>query len=104
MDYNEVDTIPADFFDGLTSIRILALNDNLFNVTTGLHYLKGQLEGCQSPKQTISLARTLLVVSLVSPAMAPEGTAQTAAKELLDSILDIVVWIFENHDTHLLFL
>ena len=108
MDYNEVDTIPADFFDGLTSIRILALNDNLFNVTTSLHYLKGQLEGCQSPKQKrqngISLARTLLVVSLVSPTMALEGTAQTAAKELLDSILDIVVWIFENHDTHLLFL
>lgn len=35
LDYNEFDTIPADFFDGLTSIRILALNDNPFNATTG---------------------------------------------------------------------
>lgn len=69
--------------------------------TTGLHYLKGQLESYQSPKQKrqngISLAGTLLAVSPVSPVMAPAGTAQTAAKELLDSILDIVVRIFENH-------
>ncbi|KAJ9696878.1 hypothetical protein PVL29_008879 [Vitis rotundifolia] len=35
LDYNKFDTIPADFFDGLTSIRILALNDNPFNATTG---------------------------------------------------------------------
>ena len=66
--------------------------------TTGLHYLKGQLESYQSPKQKrqngISLAGTLLAVSPVSPVMAPAGTAQTAAKELLDSILDIVVRIF----------
>ncbi|RVW97664.1 Exocyst complex component SEC8 [Vitis vinifera] len=58
--------------------------------TTGLHYLKGQLESYQSPKQKrqngISLAGTLLAVSPVSPVMAPAGTAQTAAKELLDSI------------------
>uniref|UniRef100_F6I3J8 Uncharacterized protein n=1 Tax=Vitis vinifera TaxID=29760 RepID=F6I3J8_VITVI len=42
LDYNEVDTIPTGFFDGLTSIQILALNDNPFNATTGLRYLKGQ--------------------------------------------------------------
>ncbi|WJZ82842.1 hypothetical protein VitviT2T_002567 [Vitis vinifera] len=42
LDYNEVDTISIGFFDGLTSIQILALNDNPFNATTSLHYLKGQ--------------------------------------------------------------
>ena len=84
-DYNKVDTTLVDFFDGLTSIRILAPDDNPFNGTIGLHYLQGQLESYQSPKPKrqngISLARTLLAVSLVSPAMAPAGTAQTAAKE-----------------------
>ncbi|XP_009588083.1 exocyst complex component SEC8 [Nicotiana tomentosiformis] len=67
---------------------------------TGLHYLKGQLESFQSSKQKhqngIYLA-VLLAVSPVSPVMAPTGTAQAAAKELLDSILDTVVHIFENH-------
>lgn len=66
--------------------------------TTGLHYLKGLLESYQLPKQKrqngISPAGTVLTVSPVSPVMAPTGTAQTAAKELLDSILDIVVRIF----------
>lgn len=69
--------------------------------TTGLHYFKGQLESYQLPKQKrqngISLTGTLLSVSPVSPVMAPMGTAQSAAKELLDSILEIVVRIFENH-------
>ncbi|KAL2555543.1 Exocyst complex component SEC8 [Forsythia ovata] len=68
---------------------------------TGLHYLKGRLESHQLPKQKrqngITLAGTLLAVSPVSPVMSPSGTAQTAAKELLDSILDTVVRIFENH-------
>eukprot|EP00257_Ricinus_communis_P003816 XP_002516393.2 exocyst complex component SEC8 [Ricinus communis] len=70
-------------------------------VTTGLHFVKGQLESYQLPKQKrqngISLAATLLSVSPVSPVMAPAGKAQAAAKELLDSILDTVVQIFENH-------
>ncbi|PHT31352.1 Exocyst complex component SEC8 [Capsicum baccatum] len=67
---------------------------------TGLHYLKGQVESFQSSKQKhqngIYLA-VLLAVSPVSPVMAPTGIAQAAAKELLDSILDTVVHIFENH-------
>ncbi|CAI9767484.1 unnamed protein product [Fraxinus pennsylvanica] len=71
------------------------------NMVTGLHYLKGRLESHQLPKQKrqngLTLAGTLLAVSPVSPVMSPAGTAQTAAKELLDSILDIVVRIFENH-------
>ncbi|XVE75412.1 hypothetical protein DITRI_Ditri12bG0092000 [Diplodiscus trichospermus] len=69
--------------------------------TTSLHFTKGQLESYQLTKQKrqngISLAGTLLAVSPVSPVMAPAGKAQAAAKELLDSILDAVVRIFENH-------
>ncbi|XWS66207.1 hypothetical protein CRYUN_Cryun05aG0180000 [Craigia yunnanensis] len=69
--------------------------------TTSLHFMKGQLESYQLSKQKrqngISLAGTLLAVSPVSPGMAPTGKAQAAAKELLDSILDSVVRIFENH-------
>ncbi|KAJ4834639.1 exocyst subunit [Turnera subulata] len=69
--------------------------------TSSLHYVKGQLESYQLPKQKrqngISLAVTLLAVSPVSPVMAPTGNAQAAAKELLNSILDTVVRIFENH-------
>ncbi|XP_068331087.1 exocyst complex component SEC8-like [Pyrus communis] len=69
--------------------------------TTGLHFMKGQLQSYQLPKQKrqngISLSGTLLAVSPVSPVMAPAGKAQAAAKELLDSVLDAVVRIFENH-------
>ncbi|KDP23101.1 hypothetical protein JCGZ_00527 [Jatropha curcas] len=35
LDFNEFDTIPSDFFDGLTSIRVLALDQNPLNKTTG---------------------------------------------------------------------
>ncbi|OIV89564.1 hypothetical protein TanjilG_19241 [Lupinus angustifolius] len=69
--------------------------------TGDLHFIKGQLESYQLPKQKrkngISIAGTLLAVSPVSPLMAPGGKGQVAAKELLDSILDVVVRIFENH-------
>ncbi|KAJ8748917.1 hypothetical protein K2173_013352 [Erythroxylum novogranatense] len=69
--------------------------------TTGLHFVKGQLESFHLPKPKlqngISLAGTLLAVSPVSPVMAPTGRAQVAAKELLDSILETAVRIFENH-------
>ncbi|KAG8380542.1 hypothetical protein BUALT_Bualt06G0026400 [Buddleja alternifolia] len=68
---------------------------------TGLHYLKGRLESHQLPKQKrqngISITGALLAASPVSHVMSPAGTAQIAAKELLDSILDTVVRIFENH-------
>ncbi|XP_048327515.2 exocyst complex component SEC8 isoform X1 [Ziziphus jujuba] len=69
--------------------------------TVGLHFMKGQLESYQLPKQKrqngISLAGTLQAVSPVSSVMAPTGKAQAAAKKLLDSVLDTVVRIFENH-------
>ncbi|KAA8549953.1 hypothetical protein F0562_001639 [Nyssa sinensis] len=35
LDFNDFDTIPGDFFHGLTSVRVLALDHNPFNVTTG---------------------------------------------------------------------
>ncbi|KAJ9177878.1 hypothetical protein P3X46_009809 [Hevea brasiliensis] len=35
LDFNEFDTIPSDFFDGLSSIRVLALDENPFNQSTG---------------------------------------------------------------------
>ena len=60
--------------------------------------MKGQLGSYQLSKHKrqngISLSGTLLAVSPVSPVMAPTGKAQAAAKELLDSILEIVVQIF----------
>ncbi|KAK6163642.1 hypothetical protein DH2020_000506 [Rehmannia glutinosa] len=35
LDFNEFDTIPADFFHGLSNIRVLALDNNPFNQSTG---------------------------------------------------------------------
>lgn len=35
LDNNEFDTIPSDFFDGLSSVRVLALDYNSFNESTG---------------------------------------------------------------------
>ncbi|XP_031117980.1 exocyst complex component SEC8-like isoform X1 [Ipomoea triloba] len=68
---------------------------------TGLHLLKGKFESYPSLEQKrqngISMAGVVLAVSPVSSVMAPTGKAQAAAKELLDSILDAVLCIFENH-------
>ncbi|KAL3620258.1 hypothetical protein CASFOL_035170 [Castilleja foliolosa] len=35
LDFNEFDTIPSDFFRGLSSVRVLALDDNPFNQSSG---------------------------------------------------------------------
>ncbi|KAJ4952851.1 hypothetical protein NE237_029683 [Protea cynaroides] len=35
LDYNQFDTIPFDFFDGLTSLQVLSLDSNPLNATTG---------------------------------------------------------------------
>ncbi|KAK6926516.1 Leucine-rich repeat-containing N-terminal, plant-type [Dillenia turbinata] len=35
LDYNEFDTIPSDFFKGLNSLRVMALDNNPLNATTG---------------------------------------------------------------------
>lgn len=69
--------------------------------TPGVHFTKGQLESYHLAKlkrqNGMSLAGALVAVSPVSPVMAPLGKAQATAKELLDSILDTVIRIFENH-------
>ncbi|KAK4430974.1 Exocyst complex component SEC8 [Sesamum alatum] len=70
-------------------------------LATGLHNLKGRLESHQLLKQKrqngVSVTGSLLTTSPVSNVMSPNGTAQIAAKKLLDSILDTIVRIFENH-------
>ncbi|KAF3951951.1 hypothetical protein ACB098_06G184400 [Castanea mollissima] len=70
-------------------------------VTAGLHLLKGQFQSFQLQKQKrqngMSLVGTLSAVSPVSSVMGPRGKAQSAAMDLLDSILDTIVRIFENH-------
>ncbi|VFQ63448.1 unnamed protein product [Cuscuta campestris] len=67
----------------------------------GQHLLKGKFERYPSLEQKcqngVSLAGVVLTVSHLSPVMAPKGKAHVAAKELLDSILDAAVCIFENH-------
>ncbi|KAJ0249506.1 Exocyst complex component SEC8 [Hirschfeldia incana] len=67
----------------------------------GLHIVKGQSEAYrlskEKPQNGMSNSGSHLAVSPVSPLMAPGGKAQTAAKDLLDSILDTIVKIFENH-------
>ncbi|KAL1532153.1 exocyst subunit [Salvia divinorum] len=66
---------------------------------TGLHYLKGQLEHhlAKHKRQNGISPNGALAVSPVSHVMSPSGTAQISARDLLDSILDTVVRIFENH-------
>ncbi|KAF2586806.1 hypothetical protein F2Q70_00037548 [Brassica cretica] len=70
-------------------------------VAAGLHFVKGQPEAYrlskEKPQNGISNSGTHLAVSPVSPLMVPGGKAQAAAKDLLDSILDTIVKIFENH-------
>ncbi|CAH8283554.1 unnamed protein product [Eruca vesicaria subsp. sativa] len=67
----------------------------------GLHIIKGQSESYrlskEKPQSGMSNSGSHLAVSPVSPLMAPGGKAQAAAKDLLDSILDTIVKIFENH-------
>ncbi|KAH9627499.1 hypothetical protein KSS87_006190 [Heliosperma pusillum] len=74
---------------------------SLTTYSSTLQNLKGQLEMYQLSKQKrangMSLSGTLLAVSPVTPVMSPSGKAQAIARELLNSILDAIVKIFENH-------
>ncbi|XP_042003601.1 exocyst complex component SEC8-like isoform X2 [Salvia splendens] len=65
----------------------------------GLHYLKDQLEHhlAKHKRQNGVSPTGALAVSPVSHVMSPSGTAQISARDLLDSVLDTVVRIFENH-------
>ncbi|OMO82570.1 hypothetical protein CCACVL1_11897 [Corchorus capsularis] len=40
LDYNNFDSIPADFFEGLDNLQVLALDHNNFNATTGWSFPK----------------------------------------------------------------
>ncbi|XWS59388.1 hypothetical protein CRYUN_Cryun08bG0117500 [Craigia yunnanensis] len=40
LDYNNFDSIPADFFDGLDNLQVLALDHNNFNASTGWSFPK----------------------------------------------------------------
>ncbi|XP_042403665.1 exocyst complex component SEC8-like isoform X1 [Zingiber officinale] len=61
----------------------------------------GILDGFQvlkpKSKNNSSFSATQLVVSPVSPIMTPKGAAQSAAGEFLNSILDYIICILENH-------
>lgn len=59
LDYNNFDSIPSDFFDGLVSLRIFALDSNPLNATTGWS-LPSQLQD-SSQLTTLSLMNCNLV-------------------------------------------
>ncbi|GAB2234409.1 hypothetical protein Drorol1_Dr00003661 [Drosera rotundifolia] len=77
------------------------VNGHANSVATTLHFLKGQLENYHLSKYKnqngTSISGATLAVSPVKPVMGPMGAAQSAAKELLSSILDTVVRVLENH-------
>ncbi|KAL2345298.1 hypothetical protein Fmac_006583 [Flemingia macrophylla] len=45
LDYNNFDSIPSDFFDGLDSLEVLALDHNALNATTGGWTFPSALQG-----------------------------------------------------------
>ncbi|KAL9261525.1 Exocyst complex component SEC8-like protein, partial [Drosera capensis] len=77
------------------------VNVHANSVATTLHFFKGQLENYHLSKYKnqngTAISGATLAVSPVKPVMGPMGTAQSAAKELLSSILDTVVRVLENH-------
>eukprot|EP00262_Sarcandra_glabra_P014354 TRINITY_DN4195_c0_g1_i1.p1 TRINITY_DN4195_c0_g1~~TRINITY_DN4195_c0_g1_i1.p1 ORF type:complete len:1080 (+),score=210.22 TRINITY_DN4195_c0_g1_i1:352-3591(+) len=78
-----------------------AIGQAVKTASPGLTYFKGKLQSYQVSKKKgqngVSLGGALLAVSPVSSVMAPTGAAQTAANELLNTILDTIVRILENH-------
>lgn len=77
------------------------------SAAAGLQLMKGPLESYQLSKQKrqngILPAGTLLAVSPVSPVMAPAGKAQSASRQLLDSVFDTIVRIFGEYFGFLVF-
>lgn len=69
--------------------------------TASSYFSKGLMESYQVMKQKgkngTSYPGTQLTVSPVSPALTPLGTAQSAANELLSSVLDAIIRILGNH-------
>ncbi|KAK1310975.1 putative exocyst complex component 4 [Acorus calamus] len=80
---------------------ISIISDTAGNASSGLHHPKGLLESYHVRKQKgrngTSTIGSVLTISPVSPVMTPIGAAQSAARELLTSILDTIVRVLENH-------
>ncbi|KAL7594768.1 hypothetical protein Lser_V15G29620 [Lactuca serriola] len=103
----EVATLNREYFPIAYGLDVYVWKDEsiVFNALVNDYFVGGKAKvveySYQLPKhkpQNVSLlAGTLLVVSPVSHVMAPMGAAQNATKELLDSILDAIVRIFDNH-------
>ncbi|CAH1448373.1 unnamed protein product [Lactuca virosa] len=107
----EVATYDREYFPIAYGLDVSVWEDEsiVFNALVNDYFVGGKakvveyesLQSYQLPKHKHQnrslLAGTLLAVSPVSAVMAPMGAAQNAAKELLDSILDAIVRIFDNH-------
>ncbi|KAI3473389.1 hypothetical protein Pfo_030678 [Paulownia fortunei] len=61
LDYNNFDTIPSDFFEGLVNLEVLALDNNPLNATTGWS-LSSDLQGSAQLKNL-----TLMSCNLAGP-------------------------------------
>ncbi|XP_059278550.1 receptor-like kinase TMK3 [Lycium ferocissimum] len=53
LDFNQFDTIPSDFFDGLVNLRVLALDGNPLNATSGWLLPKGLQDSAQLTNLTL---------------------------------------------------
>ncbi|KAK4380624.1 hypothetical protein RND71_002486 [Anisodus tanguticus] len=53
LDFNQFDTIPSDFFDGLVNLQVLALDGNPLNATTGWSLPKGLKDSAQLTNLTM---------------------------------------------------
>ncbi|TVU06661.1 hypothetical protein EJB05_49885 [Eragrostis curvula] len=75
--------------------------DKAGKITSSVSHLDGSIPRYQLHKQKAkngaSLLASQLVVSPISPAMAPTGDSQRAASQLLGAIFECLVDILENH-------
>lgn len=92
LDYNNFDSIPSDFFDGLVSLRTLALDSNPLNATTGWS-LPSQLQD-SSQLTTLSLMNCNLVGPL--PDFWGSMPSLTSLKLALNRISGVLPPSFSN--------
>ncbi|XP_015062196.1 receptor-like kinase TMK3 [Solanum pennellii] len=75
LDFNQFDTIPLDFFDGLVNLQVLALDENPLNATSGWSLPNG----LQDSAQLINL--TMINCNLAGPL--PEFLGTMSSLEVL---------------------
>ncbi|XP_009612396.1 receptor-like kinase TMK3 [Nicotiana tomentosiformis] len=75
LDFNQFDTIPSDFFNGLVNLQVLALDSNPLNATTGWSLPSG----LQDSAQLLNL--TMMNCSLAGPL--PEFLGTMSSLEVL---------------------